>query len=58
MARLSTHVLDTARGKPRRGVVIDLRTDAARRLVTASPMPMADGRTAAFGDHADRESTT
>lgn len=36
MARLSTHVLDVARGAPARGVVIDLHlvTAKERRLVT------------------------
>ena len=47
MARLSTHVLDTARGRPAAGVVVDLhewRSGARRHLKTFSTD--ADGRVA------------
>ena len=47
MARVSTHVLDTAHGRPAAGVVVDLHEwrDGARRLLaTASTGP--DGRIA------------
>ncbi len=42
MARLSTHVLDTSRGKPAQGVIIDLhfRAKLVKSVVTNS-----DGRT-------------
>jgi 5-hydroxyisourate hydrolase len=46
MARLSTHVLDVARGKPAQGVVVELhilRTGSRQHLVTATTN--ADGRT-------------
>jgi 5-hydroxyisourate hydrolase len=47
MAGLTTHVLDTTRGKPAAGVLIELHAigeDGARRLV-ASARTNADGRT-------------
>jgi 5-hydroxyisourate hydrolase len=46
MPRLTTHVLDTARGAPASGVVIDLHVldGGTRRLVTAA-VTDADGRT-------------
>ena len=43
MARLSTHVLDTSRGKPAQGLAIDLRFGG--KLVT-SAITNLDGRTA------------
>ena len=46
MARLSTHVLDVARGKPAQGVVVELhilRAGSRQHLVTATTN--ADGRT-------------
>jgi 5-hydroxyisourate hydrolase len=46
VARLSTHVLDVARGKPAQGVVIELhimQNDGRRHLTTATTN--ADGRT-------------
>jgi len=48
MARLSTHVLDTSRGAPARGVAIEVHVVAngGRRLV-ATAVTDADGRTAA-----------
>ena len=48
MARLSTHVLDTSRGAPARGVAIELHVvaDGERRLV-ATAVTDADGRTGA-----------
>ena len=46
MPSLSTHVLDTARGKPAAGMVVELRTDA--RLIQAEATD-ADGR-ASFGN--------
>jgi 5-hydroxyisourate hydrolase len=45
MARLSTHVLDVARGQPAQGVVVDLhilREDGRRHVTTATTN--ADGR--------------
>jgi len=42
MARISTHVLDTARGKPAQNVVVDLHLEG-RHIKTASTN--ADGRT-------------
>src|SRR4051794_24407608 len=47
MARLSTHVLDTSRGVPAAGVVVELHAfaDADRRHVT-TVTTNADGRTA------------
>jgi 5-hydroxyisourate hydrolase len=46
MARLSTHVLDLARGMPAAGIVIDLHVveNGSRRHVTRA-MTNADGRT-------------
>jgi len=46
MARLSTHVLDLARGLPAAGIVIDLHTveDGSRRHITRA-ITNADGRT-------------
>ena len=57
MARLSTHVLDTARGAAAQGVAIDLYTlrGDERRLLTSS-VTNADGRTDApllSGDRLD-----
>ena len=55
MARLSTHVLDTARGVAARGIAIDVhivRDGARERVATATTN--ADGRTEApllSGDH-------
>lgn len=48
MARLTTHVLDTAHGAPARGVAVELHVLGAdgRRLVTAA-VTDADGRTPA-----------
>lgn len=46
MARLSTHVLDTAHGVPAAGLRIDLhRVDAAGRRRIATATTNADGRT-------------
>jgi 5-hydroxyisourate hydrolase len=46
MARLSTHVLDTARGVPARGVTISLaRIRDGERHPMASAVTNADGRT-------------
>jgi 5-hydroxyisourate hydrolase len=46
MARLSTHVLDTAAGKPGAGIRVDLyRVDGARREHLKSAVTNADGRT-------------
>ena len=46
MARLSTHVLDTAHGVPAAGVRIDLhRLDADGRTHVATATTNADGRT-------------
>jgi len=42
MARISTHVLDIAKGKPAAGVAVELRFDGA---VIASAVTNADGRT-------------
>jgi 5-hydroxyisourate hydrolase len=46
MARLSTHVLDTSRGKPAQNVIIDLHSclSGERRLIK-SAATNADGRT-------------
>lgn len=57
MARLTTHVLDTAHGTPARGVAVELHRLGAdgRRLVTAA-VTDADGRTPApllSGDRID-----
>ncbi len=52
MARLTTHVLDTARGKPGAGIAVDLHEwrDGSRRLLkTLSTDP--DGRAAAQTVH-------
>jgi len=46
MARLSTHVLDTARGVPAEGVTIDLhRVEASGRLHIKRSSTNSDGRT-------------
>jgi 5-hydroxyisourate hydrolase len=46
MAKLSTHVLDTARGTAAAGVAIELhRVDAAERVLIASAITNVDGRT-------------
>jgi 5-hydroxyisourate hydrolase len=45
-ARLSTHVLDTSRGMPAAGLVIDLhRLRSGHREAVASTVTNADGRT-------------
>lgn len=48
MARLSTHVLDTARGVPAAGIPVELHfiADGQRRLIAAA-VTNADGRTEA-----------
>jgi 5-hydroxyisourate hydrolase len=44
--RLTTHVLDTARGRPAAGVEIELaRLDGSGRTVLATVVTNADGRT-------------
>ena len=46
MARLSTHVLDTARGTPAAGLTIELhRISDGRRTLVASAVTNGDGRT-------------
>ena len=46
MARLSTHVLDTSRGIPARGVVIDLHTiRSGQRVLLKTATTNQDGRT-------------
>jgi 5-hydroxyisourate hydrolase len=46
MARISTHVLDTARGRPATGVRVTLyRIDAAGREQCGAAVTNADGRT-------------
>lgn len=46
MGRLSTHVLDTARGKPAAGIGIQLyRLTAAERRLVCETLTNADGRT-------------
>ena len=55
MARLSTHVLDTARGVPAQGVVVDLHLlNSQGRLAIATAVTNADGRTDAPLIDADR----
>jgi len=55
--RLTTHVLDTARGRPAAGIPIELaRIDGDRREVVATATTNADGRTDApllSGDRLD-----
>jgi 5-hydroxyisourate hydrolase len=44
--RLTTHVLDTARGRPAAGIPVELaRLDGERREVVATTTTNADGRT-------------
>ena len=44
--RLTTHVLDTARGRPAAGIPVELaRLDGERRAVVATTTTNADGRT-------------
>jgi 5-hydroxyisourate hydrolase len=46
MARISTHVLDVAKGRPAAGIRVDLyRIDAAEREHCGSAVTNADGRT-------------
>lgn len=46
MAKLSTHVLDTARGVPAAGVQVDLhRLEPSGRVHVATAVTTADGRT-------------
>jgi len=46
MARLSTHVLDTARGMPAAGISIELHfLDGGQRRLLAASVTNADGRT-------------
>lgn len=46
MARFSTHVLDTSRGKPAAGVVVALTfLDGGERRLLATSVTNADGRT-------------
>jgi 5-hydroxyisourate hydrolase len=48
MGRLTTHVLDTAQGKPAAGVVLSVfAVDGERRRQVAAATTNADGRTAA-----------
>jgi len=42
MARISTHVLDVAKGRPAEGIAVELRFNG---VVTGSAMTNADGRT-------------
>jgi 5-hydroxyisourate hydrolase len=57
MARLSTHVLDTSRGTPAAGVVVELHfLSAGERRLVAAAVTNADGRTEApllSGDRLD-----
>ena len=43
---VSTHVLDTSRGRPASGVAVSLESDGA---VVAAAVTDADGRVASFG---------
>jgi 5-hydroxyisourate hydrolase len=45
MARLSTHVLDTARGTPAAGITVRLYTADAERRLIRSAVTNSDGRT-------------
>ncbi len=58
MARLSTHVLDTTRGVPAQGIIIELHLlDGGVRRALATTVTNADGRTAApllAGDRLDK----
>jgi 5-hydroxyisourate hydrolase len=45
MARISTHVLDTSRGKPAPGVMVDLHILDAERRHIQTAVTNADGRT-------------
>jgi 5-hydroxyisourate hydrolase len=46
MARLSTHVLDTSRGKPAAGIPVELHfIDGGQRRLLATAITNADGRT-------------
>jgi len=46
MGRLTTHVLDTARGRPGAGIAVQLfAIDGERRRLLASAITNADGRT-------------
>ena len=46
MARLSTHVLDTARGMPAAGIAVELHfLDGGQRRLLATSVTNADGRT-------------
>jgi 5-hydroxyisourate hydrolase len=46
MARLSTHVLDTSRGKPAAGIPVELHfVDGGQRRLLATAITNADGRT-------------
>ena len=46
MGKLTTHILDTARGKPGAGVRVELfRLDGEKRSVVADTRTNADGRT-------------
>ncbi len=47
MSTLSTHVLDTALGKPAAGILVTLQQD---RIVVQKAQTDADGRIAAFTD--------
>src|SRR5579862_1125396 len=54
MARLSTHVLDTSRGKPAQGVVVDLHLLSGERRHIKTAATNIDGRTdepLLSGDH-------
>ena len=45
MGRLTTHVLDTARGRPGAGIPVTLYREGSRGEVLASAVTNADGRT-------------
>jgi len=45
MARISTHVLDTAQGRPAQGIRVELYRLGAKRELCAAAITNADGRT-------------
>ena len=55
MARLSTHVLDTARGAPAAGIPVELHfLDGGARRLLATSVTNADGRVTITMPHPER----
>ena len=54
MGQLTTHVLDTAQGKPGGGILVELYSAAPNRRLVGSARTNDDGRCDAPSDRSDR----